>query len=140
MEKKVEFTMVKTKERYLCGNFWFNESLLNEDFERLMKRFYDNGIECMGIRHDRGKNVSTHYHIVTFPFVPKAEFEIITDIKGFCFGRGRGTVADMAAYLLNRGCFYETTAAEKYNLKDLKTNINLKRYENEFLKHGINLS
>ena len=80
MEKKVEFTMVKTKERYLCGNFWFNESLLNEDFERLMKRFYDNGIECMGIRHDRGKNVSTHYHIVTFPFVPKAEFEIITDI------------------------------------------------------------
>lgn len=105
-----------------------------------MRFFYDNGIYCIGICHDRENEVSAHYHIITFPYLLKTDFEQISVIKKYYQMQIKGTVSDIVAYLLHYGSFYETTVAEKYKISDLKTNINLKKYQNDLLKHGISLS
>ena len=128
------------KEKFLCSDYSFGFNSFNVDFDRLMRVFYDNGIECIGICHDCGNEVSAHYHIITFPYLLKTDFEHISDIKKYYQIQIKGTVSDMVAYLLHYGSFYETTVAEKYKISDLKTNINLKKYQNDLLKHGISLS
>lgn len=128
------------KEKFLCSDYSFDLNSFNVDFERLMKKFYDNNIECVGICHNRGNEVRAHYHIITFPYLLKTDFEQISDIKKYYQMQIKGTVSDMVAYLLHYGSFYETTVAEKYKISDLKTNINLKKYQNDLLKHGISLS
>ena len=128
------------KEKFLCSDYSFGLNSFNVDFDRLMRFFYDNGIDCIGICHDRENEVSAHYHIITFPYLLKTDFEQISDIKKYYQMQIKGTVSDIVAYLLHYGSFYETTVAEKYKISDLKTNLNLKKYQNDLLKHGISLS
>jgi hypothetical protein len=93
----------------------------------------------MGIVHNRPKQGVAHCHIVTVPYLPQAEFKKITGKTYFFGGSMKTTIPDVVAYLLHCTDFYKFYGAEKYNLSEIKTNIDLSKYRNDFLKHEINL-
>lgn len=128
-----------TKTRINCADYTIPLSALDCGFDRFMQIFYDNGIECMGIVHNRPKQGVAHCHIVTVPYLSQAEFKKITGITYFFGGSMKTTIPDVVAYLLHCTDFYKFYGAEKYNLSEIKTNIDLSKYRNDFLKHEINL-
>ena len=128
-----------TKTRINCADYIIPLSVLDCGFERFMRFFYDNGIKCMGVEHNRPKQDIAHCHIVTVPYLPQAEFKKITGITHFCCGFMKATVPEVVAYLLHCTDYYKFYGAEKYNLSEIKTNIDLSKYRNDFLKHEINL-
>ena len=93
----------------------------------------------MGIVHNRPKQGVAHCHIVTVPYLPQAEFNKITGKTYFFGGSMKTTIPDVVAYLLHCTDFYKFYGAEKYNFSEIKTNIVLSKYRNDFLKHEINL-
>lgn len=75
-----------TKTRINCADYTIPLSALDCAFDRFMQIFYDNGIKCMGIVHNRPKQGVAHCHIVTVPYLPQAEFKKITG-KTYFFRR-----------------------------------------------------
>jgi len=128
-----------SKTRIACAEYSVPLNALDCSFDNFVQSFYDNGIECICIVHAKPNDGSPHCHIITVPYLPQSEFKKITGITDFWNCSIKTTIPDVVAYLLHCTNYYRVFNGVRYNLSEIKTNIDLCKYRNDFLKHEINL-
>ena len=139
-EEKGGIMATKAKTRIECADYNITLKSLDCDFNEFMQKFYDNGIECIGIKHDLPNDGVPHCHIVTIPYLKKDDFKNIFGITNFFVAPIISTIPEVIAYLLHRSEFYDGYGFTRYDFSALKTNIDLKQYRNDILRHGINFN
>ena len=135
MEEKGGKMALNSKNRKKCLYYTIPLKKLDGDFDGFMKQLYDNDIECMGVVHDKSKNVKPHCHIVVVASSTSNNFREMFPVVSD--GTLTVQIPEVIAYLLH---YSKYTEGEKYELSALRTNIDLKEYRNDILKHGISLS
>ena len=130
----------KAKTRIECGDYNIPLKSLDCDFNEFMQKFYDNGIECIGIKHDLPNDGVPHCHIITIPYLKKDDFKNISGTNEFYGCSLKSSVPEIIAYLLHCSDFYVWRGVPQYDFSALKTNIDLKQYRNDILRHGINFN